>query len=162
MARHRSPRVVKHWPLLVEMQGLIDSGVTRHGAAVMVADKNKRWCAITKGKYESAVWWLCDNHKKFSDELQPRLVVFEEMRAAREEWLSKLGPQERRRAERHHERELAILDAMRENQAAERRDYPEEAEERRRADFKAACRSEIEAMIRDNPEMVLAMLRPDA
>ena len=160
MARHRSPRVEKHWPLLIKMRGLIDSGVTPHGAAVMVA--NKHWRVITpKGKYESAVAWLQDNYRKFRDELNSGFAIFKEMRAAREEWLSKLSPQERKRVEQHHKRELAGREAMRENQAADRRDYPEEAEERRRADFKAACRSEIEAMIEDDPEAVLSMLKPD-
>jgi hypothetical protein len=104
MVRHRSPRVEKHWDLLVQMQWLIDSGVTRHGAAVMVA--NKHWRVITKGKYESAVGWLQDNYRKFRDELHPGFAAFEEIRAAREEWLSKLSPQERKRAEQHYEQEL--------------------------------------------------------
>jgi hypothetical protein len=88
------------WPLLVEMQRHIDSGVTRRGAAVKVA--NKHWRVITKGKYESAVQWLQDNHRKFRDELNPRFAVLEKDRAAREERLSKLSPQERKRAELLH------------------------------------------------------------
>jgi hypothetical protein len=158
MARHRSPRVVKNWHLLVQMRGLIDSGVTRHGAAVMVADKH--WRVVSKSR-DACIWWLQDNYRKFRDELNSGFAVFKEIRAGREEWLSKLSPHERKRAEQHHERELTGLEAMRENEAAERRDHPEEEEERRRADFKAACRSEIEAMIRDNPEAVLAKLKPD-
>jgi hypothetical protein len=103
MARHRSPRVEKHWDLLVQMQGLIDSGVTTpHGAAVTVATEH--WREITpKGKYESAIWWLQHNQRKFRDELKPWSAVVDKMRAAREERLSKLTPQERKVAERLYE-----------------------------------------------------------
>jgi hypothetical protein len=116
MARHKSPRVKEFWHLLVEMQGLIDSGLTPRAAAVRVAgsNNNKQWQVITKGKYESALQWLQDNYRKFRDELNPGFAIFEQVRAAREKWLSTLSPQERKRAEQRYAEELAVLDRMRE------------------------------------------------
>ena len=41
MARRKSPRVRKHWHLLIEMQQRIDGGMTPNAAAVAVA--TERW-----------------------------------------------------------------------------------------------------------------------
>jgi hypothetical protein len=93
MARHQSPRVEKHWPLLVQMQWLIQSGVTRHGAAVSVAKKD--WRGVSKS-YDACVWWLQDNYRKFRDELDPVAKFFAKQREDEErERLSKLTPAER-------------------------------------------------------------------
>jgi hypothetical protein len=105
MARHKSPRVEKHWNLLEQMQGLIESGFTRHGAAVKVTDKH--WKGVSGCKsYEACVQWLQHNYRKHRGELNPGFAIFEEVRAAREKWLSTLSPQERRRAEQRYEEEL--------------------------------------------------------
>jgi hypothetical protein len=87
------------------MQRLIDRGVPPHAAAVMVAnkDKGKRWRVVTKGQYESAVWWLQYNQRKFRDELcdelNPNFFAKRACVALRalceEERLLKLSPQKR-------------------------------------------------------------------
>jgi hypothetical protein len=158
MARHRSPRVEKHWDLLVQMHWLIQSGVTPRGAAVSIAKEH--WRDVSKS-YDACVWWLQDNFRKFRDELDPSFAFWEEIRVWREEWLSKLSPQERKRAEQVHESNLRHLRGMADNRRRYYEDHPEELKKKVEADFKRLCRAEIEAMIRNDPEVILAKLMRD-
>jgi hypothetical protein len=85
VARHKSPKVKKYWPLLEEMQRLINNGARPHAAAVKLAKEH--WRDLSKTE-DAAVHWLEDNQRKFIDELDP---VFAE-RAEALEWAKALDP----------------------------------------------------------------------
>lgn len=85
MARHKSPNVKKYWPLLKEMQRLINNGARPHAAALKLAKKH--WRALSKTE-DACVHWFEYNQRKFLDELDP---VFAE-RTAMVKWAKNLDP----------------------------------------------------------------------
>ena len=68
MARRKSPKVKKCWPLLEEMQRLINNGARPHAAAVKLAKEH--WRSLSKTE-DACVHWFEDNQRKFLDELDP-------------------------------------------------------------------------------------------
>jgi hypothetical protein len=95
--RPRSPRVEKHWGLLVQMQKLIeDTKLSPNKAAVVVAKDN--WRSVSKTEL-ACVQWLKDNQRKFRGELRPstllqRLVEYNDRRNPN--WREELQEQMRR------------------------------------------------------------------
>jgi hypothetical protein len=85
MARHKSPNVKKYWPLLKEMQRLINNGARPHAAALKLAKKH--WRALSKTE-DACVHRFEYNQRKFLDELDP---VFAE-RTAMVKWAKNLDP----------------------------------------------------------------------
>jgi hypothetical protein len=150
--RRRSPRVRKHWDLLVQMQKLIDDKLSPNKAAVMVAKDNWRKSA---SKSEGAcVQWLKDNQRKFRNELRPSTL--RERLEERNAWCDRENPRWR---EELREQQLRAFDAMRERQRRFYKEHPEELEKKRRAAEKRE--REIErwhAWFRDDPEAALAYM----
>jgi hypothetical protein len=150
--RRRSPRVTKHWDLLVQMQKHIDDKLSPNKAAVMVAKDNWRKSA---SKSEGAcVQWLKDNQRKFRNELRPSTLL--ERLKERNAWLDRENPRWR---EELLEQQLRNSAAMREHQRRFYEEHPEELEKKRRAAEERERKVERwHEWFRDDPKAALAQL----
>ena len=154
--RRRSPRVEKHWGLLVQMQKLIeDANLSPNKAAVVVAKDH--WRSVSKTE-DACVQWLKDNQRKFRGELRPSTL--RERLEERNAWLDRENPNWR---EELQEQQLRDLREAREAALKWDRDHPKEAAERaekqRRAAEEAARKVERwHEWFRDDPKAALAQL----
>jgi hypothetical protein len=154
--RHRSPRVEKHWGLLVQMQKLIeDANLSPNKAAVMVAKDH--WSSVSKTE-DACVQWLKDNQRKFRGELRPSTL--RERLEERNAWLDRENPNWR---EELQEQQLRDLREARKAALKWDRDHPKEAAERaekqRRAAEEAARKVDRwHEWFRDDPKGALAQL----
>jgi hypothetical protein len=155
--RRRSPRVEKHWGLLVQMQKLIeDANLSPNKAAVMVAKDN--WRNVSKTEH-ACVQWLKDNQRKFRGELRRPSTLLERLKE-RNAWLNRENPNWR---EELHEQQLREIREARERRLKWARDHSKEAaeraEQRRRAADKAARKVERwHEWFREDPKAALAEL----
>jgi hypothetical protein len=155
-ARRRSPRVGKHWDLLVQMQKLIeDVNLSPNKAAVIVAKHH--WRSVSKTE-DACVQWLKDNQRKFRGELRPSTL--RERLKERNAWLDRENSNWR---EELQEQRLRDLDEAREAALKWDRDHPKEAAERaekqRRAAEEAARKVDRwHDWFRDDPKGALAQL----
>jgi hypothetical protein len=151
--RRRSPRVAKHWNLLVQMQKLIDDGKhTPNKAAVMVAKDHWRRVSKSEG---ACIQWLKDNQRKFRNEL-PRRGSLRERLEERNAWLDRENPHWR---EELQEQQLRKMREMKEQARKYYEEHPEELEKRLRADEEAARRADRwHEWFRDDPKAALAQL----
>ena len=95
MARHRSPLVARFWHLLMDMQSLIDGGMTPNAAAVRLAREHWRRSTMPCKTYDAAVQWLKRNQRLFLDDL--RSASWNERIARRVERMVERWDEENRR-----------------------------------------------------------------
>ena len=101
MARHRSPLVARFWHLLLDMQSLIDGGMTPNAAAVRLAREHWRRRTMPCKTYDAAVQWFKRNQRLYLDDLRSarwneridRMFerMHEENRRWQEQWLEEHG-----------------------------------------------------------------------
>jgi hypothetical protein len=120
MARHKPPKVKKHWHFLKEMQRLVSSGDRPHTAAKELAKEH--WLGLSRTK-KSCIHWFEDNYRKFRDELDP---VFAE-RTRTVKWLKTVHPPVKWLQEAW-EKSLQPEELMRGRAAAEERERKAEVE----------------------------------
>jgi len=146
MARHRSPLVARFWHLLMDMQSLIDGGMTPNAAAVKLARKHWRRRTMPCKTYDAAVQWFKRNQRLFLDDLRSDARWIDRIERRIERMIERSNEEYRRYQEQWFEEHgttsaIALLDLERMFEERDRENP------RWRAQWRKRCRRDPDDML---------------